>query len=226
MRSTLRTLFLHGGDILKSPGMQIAKENMQHGSVSVFEHSVCVALVCLWLVHRLHLKVNQRALVRGALLHDYFLYDWHTPDPAHRLHGFRHAGTALRNADRDFELNDTERDMIKKHMFPLNPAPPRFKETAVLCLADKYCALRETVLQRKKANKRKQQKLPRRKFAGAFCMIGFGLSFGIFRLVNQKARERTSICVMISRRRSPATMYSSASSGVSKYCSVSGWFQR
>ena len=131
MRPTLRTLFLHGGDILKSPGMQIAKENM----------------------HRLHLKVNQRALVRGALLHDYFLYDWHTPDPAHRLHGFRHAGTALRNADRDFELNDTERDMIKKHMFPLNPAPPRFKETAVLCLADKYCALRETVLQRKKAKK-------------------------------------------------------------------------
>ena len=52
-------------------------------------------------------------------------------------------------------MNDTERDMIKKHMFPLNPAPPRFKETAVLCLADKYCALRETVLQRKKANKRK-----------------------------------------------------------------------
>ena len=84
MRPTLRTLFLHGGDILKSPGMQIAKENMQHGSVSVFEHSVCVALVCLWLVHRLHLKVNQRALVRGALLHDYFLYDWHTPDPAHK----------------------------------------------------------------------------------------------------------------------------------------------
>ena len=46
MRPTLRTLFLHGGDILKSLGMQIAKENMQHGSVSVFEHSVCVALCC------------------------------------------------------------------------------------------------------------------------------------------------------------------------------------
>lgn len=88
MRPTLRTLFLHGGDILKSPGMQIAKENMQHGSVSVFEHSVCVALVCLWLVHRLHLKVNQRALVRGALLHDYFLYDWHTPDPRTGCTGF------------------------------------------------------------------------------------------------------------------------------------------
>lgn len=58
MRPTLRTLLLHGGDILKSPGMQIAKENMQHGSVSVFEHSVCVALVCLCLVHRLILSIS------------------------------------------------------------------------------------------------------------------------------------------------------------------------
>lgn len=88
MRPTLRTLFLHGGDILKSPGMQIAKENMQHGSVSVFEHSVCVALVCLWLVHRLHLKVNQRALVRGALLHDYFSTIGTRPTPRTGCTGF------------------------------------------------------------------------------------------------------------------------------------------
>ena len=64
MRPTLRTLFLHGGDILKSPGMQIAKENMQHGSVSVFEHSVCVALVCLWLaVSYTHLTLPTILLV-------------------------------------------------------------------------------------------------------------------------------------------------------------------
>ena len=149
MRPTLRTLFLHGGDILKSPGMQIAKENMQHGSVSVFEHSVCVALVCLWLVHRLHLKVNQRALVRGALLHDYFLYDWHTPDPAHRLHGFRHAGTALRNADRDFELNDTERDMIKKHMFPLCALPINI----VRC-ARPFCSGKKRISENSKSSRR------------------------------------------------------------------------
>ena len=128
---------------------------VQHGRTSVYRHSVRVAWTSLRLARFLGWRIDAAALVRAALLHDYFLYDWHTPDPAHRLHGFRHAGTALRTADRDFELNDTERDMIKKHMFPLNPAPPRFKETAVLCLADKYCALRETVLQRKKANKRK-----------------------------------------------------------------------
>ena len=146
MRPTLRTLFLHGGDILKSPGMQIAKENMQHGSVSVFEHSVCVALVCLWLVHRLHLKVNQRALVRGALLHDYFLYDWHAHDGGrHRMHGFTHGGTAMRNAVRDFHLNRVERDSIENHMFPLTPIPPRYLEGYLVTVADKISATRETV---------------------------------------------------------------------------------
>ena len=145
MLPTLRTLFLHGGDILKSPGMQIAKENMQHGSVSVFEHSVCVALVCLWLVHRLHLKVNQRALVRGALLHDYFLYDWHTPDKSHRLHAFSHAGRALENARRDFRLNRIERNMIRSHMFPLNKSVPKYRESIILCAADKLCAVAETL---------------------------------------------------------------------------------
>lgn len=145
MRPTLRTLFLHGSDILKSPGMQIAKENMQHGSVSVFEHSVCVALVCLWLVHRLHLKVNQRALVRGALLHDYFLYDWHVPAKWHRLHGFHHAARACRNAKRDFSLNAVEENMIRAHMFPLGIVVPRYRESWILWTADKICALRETL---------------------------------------------------------------------------------
>ena len=46
MRPTLRTLFLHGGDILKSTEMQIAKENILNGSVSVIELSVCVELEC------------------------------------------------------------------------------------------------------------------------------------------------------------------------------------
>lgn len=146
MRPTLRTLLLHGGDILKSPGMQIAKENMQHGSVSVFEHSVCVALVCLWLVHRLHLKVNQRALVRGALLHDYFLYDWHDKDPSHRLHGFTHPRRALENAAADWELTDRERDIILHHMFPLTPLPPRSREAWLVCLADKLCAVQEMAM--------------------------------------------------------------------------------
>ena len=101
----------------------------------------------LELADRHHIQVDRRSLVRGALLHDYFLYDWHDPDPSHRWHGFFHPQTALKNAERDFSVGDTERDMIAHHMFPLVPRPPRCRESALLCLADKLCALRETVRQ-------------------------------------------------------------------------------
>ena len=61
------------------------------------------------------------------------------------IHGFTHPGKALRNAEKCFKLNAVEKNMIKRHMFPLTPVPPRFKESMVLCLADKICATYETV---------------------------------------------------------------------------------
>ena len=83
--------------------------------------------------------------MRGALLHDYFLYDWHVPSETHRGHGFTHARTALHNASRDFTLDAVERDVIERHMFPLNPVPPRYRESVLVCLADKICAIGETL---------------------------------------------------------------------------------
>ena len=52
---------------------------------------------------------------------------------------------AHKNARRDFELNEIEQDMIRKHMFPLNPVPPKYRESWILCMADKICASKETV---------------------------------------------------------------------------------
>lgn len=82
--------------------------------------------------------------MRGALLHDYFLYDWHTKHEGHSLHGFFHPGRALKNAERDFSLSPTERNMIKTHMFPLTLPPPKCKESWILVVADKVCAIKET----------------------------------------------------------------------------------
>ncbi len=133
----------NASDILLSSRMQSEKQFIQHGTVSVYEHSLGVTCLCLMIAVKLHLKVNRRALIRGALLHDYFLYDWHVPDQSHRLHGFTHAGQALKNAEMDFQLDDIERDMISTHMFPLNIKPPKYRESIVLCIADKICAARE-----------------------------------------------------------------------------------
>ena len=144
MSSYLSLLRRHGADILNSPGMRLQQGHLQHGRVSVYAHSVAVALLCLKLSRRLRLNVNERALVRGALLHDYFLYDWHEKDPSHRWHGFTHPAKALKNASRDFRLDRIERDMIAHHMFPLVPGLPRCRESLLLCVADKLCAIKET----------------------------------------------------------------------------------
>lgn len=121
------------------------KEAMQHGSTTIYRHSVHVAYVSLFLMEKWQLPMDEASLVKGALLHDYFLYDWHENDASHRLHGFRHPGTALRNAMRDYNLNQREQNMIAQHMFPLTPIPPQCWEAWLVCLADKWCATEETL---------------------------------------------------------------------------------
>ena len=115
---------------------------MQHGSTSVYEHSVNVAYKSLLLVENYRLPVDKQSLVRGALLHDYFLYDWHKPHG--RWHGFKHPAIALKNATRDFKLTEIEKNLIVRHMFPLVPIPPKNIEGGIVCMVDKWCSLKET----------------------------------------------------------------------------------
>ena len=132
-------------DILLSEGMRRERGLLQHGGVSCYDHSVRVACLSVELARRLRVSVDLESMIRGALLHDYFLYDWHEKSGAHRLHGFTHPGCALRNAERDFFLTDVSRDVILRHRFPLTPLPPACPESALVTLADKLCAAEETL---------------------------------------------------------------------------------
>lgn len=141
-RQLLRTLI---ADLDRTGRLALARAAIQHGSTTVFAHCVKVACFSLFLANKLHIPVNTHALLRGALLHDYFLYDWHEKNAGHRFHGFTHPATALKNAQEDFMLTPVEKDIIARHMFPLCPIPPRCREAWLVCAADKYCALLETV---------------------------------------------------------------------------------
>ena len=122
---TERQLLLYGEEILRSPGMQKEHDYIQHGRITVFEHSLGVAYMSLRIARRLKLHVDERALIRGALLH---------PE------------IALRNAGEDFELGEIEQDIIGKHMFPLTfRSVPRFRESMLVCLVDKLCACLEII---------------------------------------------------------------------------------
>lgn len=121
---------------------------IQHGDVTVHAHVLSVARTSLAMadaLKRFGIRVDRASLIRGALLHDYFLYDWHDPDPSHRLHGFTHPSTALARAQEDFDLTARERNIIVRHMFPLVPIPPTCREAWLVCTADKACALYETI---------------------------------------------------------------------------------
>ena len=137
----------------------LTREFIQHGDVSVYEHVLSVAQTSAGMARglgRIGVAVDERSLIRGALLHDYFLYDWHVPGKAEGLHGFTHPATALKRAEEDFELTPLERNIIVRHMFPLVPVPPACREAWIVCLADKACALRETVAGRLPGRMRSQ----------------------------------------------------------------------
>lgn len=133
----------YGLEILNSSGMELEKTFLQHGSTTVYEHSISVAIMCLLIASLLPIKVNRRSLVKGALLHDYFLYDWHKSEKWHKWHGFRHGEFARKNAKRDFDINELEENMISSHMFPISQTIPRYKESVILCISDKICATKE-----------------------------------------------------------------------------------
>ncbi len=127
-------------DMIEHDVVQDMKNYNHHSQTNCFTHCVHVAYynykVCKWL------KLDATAGARAGLVHDLFLYDWHSykPKKGERLHGFEHPKKALVNARANFQLTDVEEDMISKHMFPLTLSLPRYKETAVIIMTDKFCS--------------------------------------------------------------------------------------
>mgnify|MGYP001133196900 FL=1 len=142
-----RQIRAEASDILESHNFKRMKEYIQHGDVTVNAHVLSVARCSIALSEYLHIRCSRRELIRGALLHDYFLYDWHIPDEEnpHKLHGFYHPGTALRNASREYRLTVREADIIRRHMWPLTVVPPGCREAWIVTAADKWCSLLETL---------------------------------------------------------------------------------
>lgn len=131
--------------LLNSKVVMEMREYMHHGETSCFEHCVNVSYAN-YKVCKL-LGLDYRSAARAGLLHDLFLYDWHKDESRKMLekHGFTHSKTALKNAKKNFYLNAKEKDMILKHMWPLNIALPLYKESYIITFTDKFCCIMEVV---------------------------------------------------------------------------------
>ena len=149
------TYLKYADEIIKKENMQKMKNYIQHGDTDCYMHSLIVAYISLQIARKFNISCDERSMVRGALLHDYFLYDWHNPHVKVKgLHGFSHPKTALKNAEKEFKLNDIERNIIKRHMFPLTIVPPKYKESVIVSIADKISSVAETLKIAKKHRER------------------------------------------------------------------------
>lgn len=130
-------------DLANHPTVQKMKLYRQHYDTNCFDHCYNVAFYSYLICKKLNLDYT--SVSRAGMLHDLFLYDWRKKQPEHkRFHGFRHPRIALNNASKLFDLNEKEKDIILKHMWPITIIPPKYIEGYIITLTDKYCALEES----------------------------------------------------------------------------------
>ena len=144
-------------DLIKDDRIWAMRAFLQHGNVTCLDHSFVVAYYSYTLAKRLHLTCDEKALVRGAFLHDYFLYDWHEKEAWHRFHGFKHPFFARKNAQKDFHISEREAEIIAKHMWPLTIIPPTCKEAWVVNGVDTFSSLIEVLIEHRPFQRLKQR---------------------------------------------------------------------
>lgn len=129
-------------------------EQFPHHQDTRAVHSLQVCCVA-WHKAKKNKRYDAKSVAIGALLHDFFLYDWQCEKAnldsldikrkvySPRLHGFIHPLIALDNSYKYFPhlMNKRIADIIIKHMWPLTVNPPKYKEAWLVCLTDKSCSL-------------------------------------------------------------------------------------
>ena len=145
--------FLNDERILKM------KEIPMHRGSNCYEHSFKVAKKAIRNSLRLFKKnINLEVVLIGAILHDYYLYDWRTDRSLLKGHAKNHQRIASENASRDFNIPDEIKKVIETHMWPFSIKKfPHTREAKVVSLADKSVASIEALTSvRYKNNKREK----------------------------------------------------------------------
>jgi len=132
---------------------------LKHHDESVFEHSVKVAFYSYQMAYKHNL--DWKATIRGALLHDFFLYKFKKCFGPRIItdsikHAIIHPIIAFDNASKYFDLNEKEENIIKGHMFPFGA--PKSKEAWIVSYVDKCIATFEYASNFKKMTYSKKQK--------------------------------------------------------------------
>lgn len=143
-------------DLLKDEKVNQMKKYRQHCDITTYEHCKNVAYMSYRICKKLNLDYVSAA--RAGMLHDLFLYDWREKREINKFtdkHAFKHPKIALDNAKTITALTAKEEDIILKHMWPVTLMLPKYKESYVVTLIDKYSAVLETLDYIKRKNSKR-----------------------------------------------------------------------
>lgn len=151
----------------EDPVIQELKKYPNHKISNLFDHSSRVALCAYDLSRRMHIRVDGTSLARGAMLHDFYLYQARgNKEIGTKAHWFGHPDTALQNAEKEFQLTELEKNIITSHMWPLTFLHvPRSREAFLVSFADKICAFGELILKRNQMRNAERYEREKRKRA-------------------------------------------------------------
>lgn len=130
--------------LLRNKTVLRLKTIVHHKVTNRLDHSIGVAYRSYKVAKRL--GWNHEAVARAALMHDLFL-ETRAEIATLMIGSYNHAHPriALNNANALCQLTDREEDIILSHMFlcSLKSPLPRFKESWLVTLVDKWCAIGE-----------------------------------------------------------------------------------
>ena len=131
-----------------------------HRGSNCYEHSFKVAKKAIKHSIRYHKKVNLEAVLIGAILHDYYLYDWRSDRSKKKKHARNHPYIASANAEKDFQMSKKVKKIIESHMWPINPKEfPTTKEARIVSIADKGVTIAEASTSAKYKEKKREKYL-------------------------------------------------------------------
>jgi len=121
------------------------KNYKHHGEITVYDHSLKVSMIA-YKISKKFKSIDSNNVAIGGLLHDFYYKPWQEnteKKPFFKKHGFVHAHEALLNSEKFFPeyMNNKTRNIIERHMFPLNKIPPKYKEAWLVTMIDKYVSM-------------------------------------------------------------------------------------
>lgn len=132
-------------ELLNNPKIKMMQCIPMHRGSNCYLHSFRVAKRSIKRALR-HKKLDLHAVLLGAILHDYYLYDWRADRDKFTHHGKDHPKIAANNAKKDFGISEEIEHIIKTHMWPINFKEfPKTKEARIVGLADTHIAFIEAM---------------------------------------------------------------------------------